>query len=80
MGPGSWQIILIVGSLALTLIPISQILSRVGFSRWWTLAAILCIVPPVGLILLWLFAYSRWPNDRKFYPGQHAQRQQEVEK
>lgn len=43
---------------------------RAGFSGWWV---VLSIVPMVGLILLWVFAYVRWPietdDDQRTFPG-----------
>ncbi len=33
---------------------------KAGFSGWW---AVLATVPIVGLILLWVFAYARWPAE-----------------
>jgi hypothetical protein len=41
-------------------IPIARILRRTGFTPWW---AILFIVPVVGYLALWIFAYIRWPGD-----------------
>ena len=31
---------------------------KAGFSVWWVA---LSLVPVVGLILLWVFAYAKWP-------------------
>ena len=31
-----------------------------GFSPWWVLPS---IIPVVGLVLLWVWAYSRWPAE-----------------
>jgi hypothetical protein len=38
--------------------PIAQILARMGFSRWWCVAA---FWPGVNLIMLWILANRRWP-------------------
>jgi uncharacterized membrane protein YhaH (DUF805 family) len=48
--------------LAVICIPIAKVLSRVGFSGWWSLLA---VVPLVGLIMLWVFAFIQWPRDRE---------------
>ena len=32
---------------------------KAGFSAWWV--ALSCI-PIVGLVLLWVFAYAKWPT------------------
>ena len=47
--------------VAVQVIPIGIILKRTGYSP---LLAILWIIPLVGWICLWLFAYARWPNVR----------------
>jgi predicted PurR-regulated permease PerM len=36
-----------------------RILARSGHSRWWALPM---VVPGVNLVLIWLFAYARWPR------------------
>jgi hypothetical protein len=35
-----------------------RVVRRAGFSPWWVLLA---LVPLVNLVVLWVFAYSRWP-------------------
>jgi len=32
---------------------------RAGFSRWWGL---LMLLPPIGIAVIWVFAYAAWPN------------------
>ncbi len=44
--------------IALFLVPVGRILGRAGFSPWW---CILAIIPGVGLIGLWVFAFVPWP-------------------
>ena len=36
----------------------ARILIKAGRSPWWSLTMILF---PINLILIWVFAYSRWP-------------------
>lgn len=36
----------------------ARVVRRAGFSRWWVLLA---LVPLVNLVVLWVFAYTRWP-------------------
>lgn len=50
-----WLIVLIY--FAVIGIPVSKILQRAGFSRWWT---ILVFVPLANLVGLWVFALSPW--------------------
>jgi hypothetical protein len=42
-------------------IPAGLILKRVGFSSWW---ALLCFIPVLALLALWLLAFIRWPRAR----------------
>lgn len=42
----------------LVFIPLVQIIGKAGYSRWWAVAM---LVPGVNLILLWVFALSKWP-------------------
>ena len=39
-------------------IPIARILTRIGYSKWWT---IVYFIPFVNIVGLWILAYSRWP-------------------
>ena len=41
------------------LVVVAEILGRVGFSGWWSLLA---VVPLLNVILLWVFAFTDWPN------------------
>ena len=40
--------------------PLAKIAGRVGFSRWW---AVLALVPIVNLVLVYVFAFAKWPTD-----------------
>jgi len=54
-------VVLIVGVLVYFVIlgiPIMKILNKAGYSRAWVL---ILIVPIVNLIMLWVFAFARWP-------------------
>lgn len=35
-----------------------RILNKAGYSRWW---ALLVIVPILNVIMVWVFAYGKWP-------------------
>ena len=39
-----------------------RIARRVGFSPWWALAM---QVPMLNLLLIWLFAFIRWPAAKR---------------
>ena len=36
----------------------SRGIAKAGFSPWW---ALLGVVPLVNLVMLWVFAYAKWP-------------------
>jgi hypothetical protein len=44
------------------LIFFALVIKKAGYSGWWVL---LGLVPIVGLIMLWVFAFSRWPIDER---------------
>jgi hypothetical protein len=39
-------------------VPVFMIIRKAGFSGWWVL---LTLVPLANLIMLWIFAFVRWP-------------------
>jgi hypothetical protein len=55
-----WQLFTLAIIAVLVLMPVGKILSRVGYSPW---LAILWVVPFVNIIMLWMFAFGRWPRD-----------------
>ena len=58
----SWSHLIVFALYGLVfVIPISKVLRRVGFSGWWS---ILAVLPLVGIIALWVFAFVRWPIER----------------
>jgi formate/nitrite transporter FocA (FNT family) len=44
------------------MIPLGQLLRRIGFSRWWIL---LSFVPIINIVGLWIIAYANWPRDNQ---------------
>jgi hypothetical protein len=40
-------------------VPIMKILNKAGYSRAWIF---ILLVPFVNLVMLWVFAFARWPN------------------
>jgi len=55
-----WLIILLV--LSTYVVPVWRIITKAGFSGAWTL---LTFVPVLNFIMLWVFAFSTWPRDRR---------------
>ncbi len=45
--------------LILTIWICGRILNKAGHSRWWVL---LIFVPIVNLIMIWVFAFTKWPQ------------------
>jgi hypothetical protein len=39
-----------------------NIARKAGFSRWLSL---LLLVPLVNIVIIWMFAFSNWPNARR---------------
>jgi uncharacterized membrane protein YhaH (DUF805 family) len=52
-----WIVTLLL--LFVGLFPASKILAKAGYSGWWCLLA---LVPILNIIMLWVFAFSSWPN------------------
>lgn len=48
---------------AISLIPSLTICKRIGKTRWWAAVSVIPFVGP--LILLFILAYSRWPNQAR---------------
>ncbi len=43
---------------AVALWAFSRVIARAGYSPWW---ALLGVVPVVNVVMLWVFAFSKWP-------------------
>ena len=55
---GIWQWLFVIFLIVVLSIPIARILTRIGYSKWWT---IVYFIPFVNIIGIWILAYSRWP-------------------
>jgi ABC-type Fe3+ transport system permease subunit len=53
-----WQGLIVIFFIVALGIPIARILTRIGYSKWWT---IVYFIPFVNIIGIWILAYSRWP-------------------
>jgi hypothetical protein len=58
-----WAIIVTLAFVfpLLYIIPLWKIISKAGYSGFWSL---LSVVPVINLIMLWVFAFSAWPRER----------------
>ncbi len=53
-----WQWLFVIFLIVVLSIPISRILTRIGYSKWWT---IVYFIPFINIVGIWILAYSRWP-------------------
>jgi hypothetical protein len=54
-----WLIILVI--LAIYLVPLWRIVSRAGFHGAFS---VLALIPFVNIVMLWVFAFAKWPRER----------------
>ena len=71
MSVSIWQLLIVIISL-LPAIPFANGLKRAGYSRWWCLLA---LVPIINIIMLYVFAFSTWPERQR----RHSSREYEGE-
>ncbi|MGN6316131.1 hypothetical protein [Trinickia sp.] len=57
MSPGYW--IIVIAVVIAMLYPYVRILRRTGHSAWWLVTM---FIPIVNLIMLWVFAFAKWPG------------------
>ena len=46
-------------ALVIFVVPLVKILRKSGYSGWWIL---IWLVPIANIVMLWVFAFSDWPN------------------
>ena len=56
-----WHWLIILFYVAIIIVPCWRIAKKAGYSGAWSL---LVLVPLVNVILLWVFAFVRWPTER----------------
>lgn len=56
----SLLIFLLVLVVVLVVLIFGTVVKKAGFTRWWSL---LLFVPIVNLIMIWIFAFSKWPTE-----------------
>lgn len=63
-GTGMWPFgpLMMLVMAAVVIVPFWFIFSKAGYSKWLSL---LMVVPLVNVILLYYFAFSKWPMDSK---------------
>ena len=55
-----WHWMVVLFWIAVIVVPFWRIVKRAGYGGAWSLFA---LVPLVNIILLWVFAFTRWPVD-----------------
>ena len=55
--PAHWLVLIV--AWAFVIVPLRDILNKVGYSGWW---AVLVFLPLGNIIALWIFAGAKWPN------------------
>ncbi len=57
-----WHWIILAAWLAVFIVPLWRIVSKAGFPGAF---ALLAIIPLLNIVLLWVFAFIKWPVERK---------------
>ncbi len=58
MAFGAIHIVFVIAYILVFVVPIWKIVSKAGYSGAWSL---LVVIPVLNIIMLWVFAFSRWP-------------------
>jgi hypothetical protein len=66
---------IVVAAVAMTVVPVAEILRRTGFSRS---LALISLIPVVNVVALWMFAFGKWPSSE--HPQEQQQNWSEAEK
>ncbi|MCQ4323301.1 hypothetical protein [Stutzerimonas stutzeri] len=61
-GYGTWHGWGLLAMVIVFIVPLWKILTKAGFNGAWSL---LTFVPMVNIIALWVFAFSKWPEERR---------------
>jgi hypothetical protein len=59
MGFGLFQLLFVLAYILVFMVPVWKIVSKAGYSGAWSLLA---LIPLLNIIMLWVFAFARWPN------------------
>jgi hypothetical protein len=64
MGMGGisiWQLLIILIIILIPLLLFRPIAKKAGYSGWWALTM---IFPIVNIIMVWVFAFAKWPAEK----------------
>ena len=65
-GPGFFELLVMMLPILLVIPPAWRILRRTGFSGAWSL---LLLIPLVNLVVVYVFAFTDWPVERRARAG-----------
>ncbi|CAN5418276.1 hypothetical protein BH10PSE17_BH10PSE17_13530 [soil metagenome] len=57
-----WHFLIIIVWALVFLTPIWKIVTKAGYPG---VAAVLAVIPVVNLVMLWVFAFAKWPVERR---------------
>lgn len=57
-----WHWIVMLFWVPVVVVPCWRIVSKAGYAGGWSLVM---LVPMLNLIMLWVFAFTRWPNEKR---------------
>jgi hypothetical protein len=59
-GLSIWHWLIVILYIFLVVYPVARILGRLGYSKSFSIVA---LIPGINLIGLWVLAFMRWPNE-----------------
>jgi hypothetical protein len=57
-----WHWLIVLIWIAVFVVPTWRIVRRAGFPGGW---ALLALIPLVNIVMLWIFAFAKWPIERQ---------------
>ncbi|WP_374652876.1 hypothetical protein [Dongia sp.] len=57
-----WHFLIAIIFTVVMMYPYVRIIQKAGYSGWWILVG---IVPLLNLVMLWVFALTTWPVERR---------------
>lgn len=61
MAIGIWELIILAVLIVLVVVIFGPVVKKAGFARWW---ALVLFVPLINLIMIWAFAFMKWPAEK----------------
>lgn len=61
-GMSLWHMVILTVFSLVWLVPAWRIVGKAGFPP---LLSLLALIPLVNVVMLWVFAFTRWPSERR---------------